>query len=1502
MPYHTTNNPTDGNGVVWYYNSASPTTGPGAVVNMDVASNVAGIVTGNNIATGNVEFWGTNYAQNNAYNVPGANNNTFDFGDQATTGNYGSMQISNYGAGQTLLAINNWGGNGGSNIDIGIGNQPVNNPDWTFANNAGNYTLKNLIVLVGNPNTWTGASGADWGTAANWQAGATPGAGVGITLGAVPGGPSAASIDLGSSNRTINSLTFQNSVPSVTVASSGGNSLIFDNGSNSVPVSVSGTHFINSLVTLNSTAAITVASGSDSLTFNNSIGGTGGVTLGGAGTLNFTAANGYSGGTTVNGGRLNLIGAASLANVSGNGVTINSGGTFATAAATPAIDSIALNSGGTLLPAGNASNSTGVLNVGSLNIAASSTLGFKAASAGNYDQINVSSALTIGSDSINVNLYSPNGAGQFYGTGTFTLMNNAGSLYGSDPASAISVANPLSDLTYTFGTAGNSVTLTVGLAVTNPVWNGGSSSSNNWSDANNWANFVPGGILCFDGSTRLATNNDQAGQTYAGMLFYTSAGAFTHSGSAVTLTGPITNYSPNTQTLNLPVLFSSGGTINAAGGPIVTTALGTMDNGGGTLMVGGISSCTLSGAITGLGGLAVTGPGNVTLASSLNTYAGNTRIQAGTLIVGHPLALQNTVVDMNAADAGTLSFGSQTAATLGGLIGTRNLNLGNTNLSIGALGAAVTSPLYSGVLSGGGGITKVGNGNISLSGANTYGGGTFVTAGTLTLGGLSTSAKIMCVGDSITEGIANSAIGYGYRGALYNDLVAGGYTNVQMVGTHNTGPGTLPRAAMARWLGRLDHRPDREQHELLAYHPRHRLRKRQHRWYCREPAARLHHLDDRHQQRRHAARGRHQQPEHPHRPGGGDPRHHPCAGPSAETLLAEITPRAHSTTSSDWEYTYNQAIIALVAAEQAKGYNVVLADMNGYGTNNPFPYAAGTNSAWPQAGMGGDGLHPNDYGYSWMAQQWYNSLVGAGGGGAGNVLPATSTVTMSGSGFLNALSSETIGPLTGSSGTVNIGGGTLTINSVANSTYSGALQGPGGLFKSGTASLTLAGTATYTGPTTVNSGRLAVVPATSLASSSLTVQNSGTLSGNNAALPPIFALAGGHVAPGTPSVGGTFTPGSLSAATVSLAAGSFLDIKALNNGTANDRLLVSGSNGLTIANGAEVDLYGQDGASPFNPNGGLYTFDIMGYSGDLQGYGVYGLSVANKNPGTRYIFGTTTTPSDFITLTVGAFPQWNGGGANNNWTTAANWTGVAILPGDQLVFDGTTNLITNNNQPAGTTYNGMTFNPTAGAFTHNGNAIVLTGDILNNSPNTQTINLPMTLAGAGTRQFMAVAGPIVTGGSGTINNGGYPLAITGSANVTLGGSISGAGALSMNGAGTLALNAANTFSGNTRVNSGILSVGHSLALQGSTLDMNAADSGSVTFNNLPAATLGGLTGARNLALGVAAVTIGGNNASTTYSGVLSGGNGLTKTGSGMLTLSSANTYTAPRWSAAARCN
>ena len=119
--------------------------------NMNVVSNVPGVVNGTGLSTGNIEFWNSNYDQGNSLPVPNADSNTFDFGDHPDPGGYGSMQIHNYGAQQTLLAYNNWGNNAGGNSDLGIGNSPVGgNPDWTFRGNAGDYAVRTLEVFV-NP-------------------------------------------------------------------------------------------------------------------------------------------------------------------------------------------------------------------------------------------------------------------------------------------------------------------------------------------------------------------------------------------------------------------------------------------------------------------------------------------------------------------------------------------------------------------------------------------------------------------------------------------------------------------------------------------------------------------------------------------------------------------------------------------------------------------------------------------------------------------------------------------------------------------------------------------------------------------------------------------------------------------------------------------------------------------------------------------------------------------------------------------------------------------------------------------------------------------------------------------------------------------------------------------------------------------------------------------------------------------------------------------------------
>jgi autotransporter-associated beta strand protein len=119
------------------------------------------------------------------------------------------------------------------------------------------------------------------------------------------------------------------------------------------------------------------------------------------------------------------------------------------------------------------------------------------------------------------------------------------------------------------------------------------------------------------------------------------------------------------------------------------------------------------------------------------------------------------------------------------------------------------------------------------------------------------------------------------------------------------------------------------------------------------------------------------------------------------------------------------------------------------------------------------------------------------------------------------------------------------------------------------------------------------------------------------------------------------------------------------------------------------------------------------------------------------------------------------------------------------------------------------------------------------------------------------------------------------------------------GAGKWVLSGANTFSGTTRSGAGTLGVGNTLALQKSTLDMNSADSGAVSFeSSITAATIGGLTGSRNLTLensnsSAVAASVGNNNASTTYSGQLSGNGSLTKVGTGTLTLTANNTYGGP---------
>jgi sialate O-acetylesterase len=115
---------------------------------MNVFSNATGMKTGTGIKTGNIEFWPDNYAASNGAMVEGASDVVYDFGDKTAPpeDGYGSMQIHNIAAGQTLFAINHW--RAGDRADIGIGNQEGQQRDWTFSANAGTYPSKRLRVYI----------------------------------------------------------------------------------------------------------------------------------------------------------------------------------------------------------------------------------------------------------------------------------------------------------------------------------------------------------------------------------------------------------------------------------------------------------------------------------------------------------------------------------------------------------------------------------------------------------------------------------------------------------------------------------------------------------------------------------------------------------------------------------------------------------------------------------------------------------------------------------------------------------------------------------------------------------------------------------------------------------------------------------------------------------------------------------------------------------------------------------------------------------------------------------------------------------------------------------------------------------------------------------------------------------------------------------------------------------------------------------------------------------
>jgi len=252
------------------------------------------------------------------------------------------------------------------------------------------------------------------------------------------------------------------------------------------------------------------------------------------------------------------------------------------------------------------------------------------------------------------------------------------------------------------------------------TWDGGSLANNNWTTAANWLTDVApvaNDDLLFGGVLRLTPNNDFAANTqFNDITFNLVAGAFTLGGNTITLGGNVTdNNITAVQTINLNMILNGNRQISVVAG--------------GTL--------SISGAISETGGsqnLTINGAGNLNLSGN-NTYSGDTAISGGgtvTVSGGNGIGDSSKVTLQNSTGTRLNLANNETIGSLQG----GGANGGNVTLNANTLtvGGNNLNTAYAGVISGTGGLTKVGTGEFRLDSANTYSGGTTLSGGTIRLG------------------------------------------------------------------------------------------------------------------------------------------------------------------------------------------------------------------------------------------------------------------------------------------------------------------------------------------------------------------------------------------------------------------------------------------------------------------------------------------------------------------------------------------------------------------------------------------------------------------------------------------------------------------------------------------------------------------------------------------------------------------------------------------------
>ncbi len=1232
---------------------------------------------------------------------------------------------------------------------------------------------------------------------------------------------------------------------------------------------------------------------SSAVVYPNTFSGSGAINQIGAGSSTLSSLANFTGTFGVNNGSLFINGSNKSTAITVAGAT-TLGGTFS------APGSASLGSGATLV-VGN--GTTGTISLGGgLTFTSGGTvdvgsIGNFASSFGTAAAVNVGGNLSAGS-AVTIKLGN-GGPGPVLLGGNYQVLGYGGSLLGAgshsfvlNSAGVTAPTNFSPSIVY----SGNAVD--VKFNVSNyPIWTGSVSTAwdattQNWQSSstsaaetfasNNLAYFgdnpISNSIVIsstvapysayFANNTiayTLSGSSGSSGIVGSAMLVMNGAGSLTINNSGNTYTGGTYLYNGTLSLGNSSALGSSSGTLELAGGtldnssgapmilpgyPIVmggnvgfipsgnalnlgTSAVALFAN--STLNVGS-STLTVGGGISGNYGITQTGTGTLLL-NGADTFNGNTLVSGGTLVLGVATALQNSTLDTSGA--GSINFGTLTAATVGGLtnggaLALTNGTAGAVQLSVGSNGVTNAS---SAAISGSGGITKVGGALQVLSGNNTYAGPTNVSAGTLQLQGPSAlpSGSAIGMGGGVIS-IANDGGGSGGTISLGNSVTltaaatvgidvrnnGGSNGNTVSFGTLSNGSAANAFASTINFTGANGY--------LQSY-----------------------------------------------------------AGLNLSGLTGQTTTLNPTTTTVN----INGPVANLITTSTGHFDTMTL---SGTSTGNTINGVIADSSVYTSVGNGDTRVTKSG------VSQWTlngantyhgptNITAGTLGLGSAATLSSLTTSVSSGATFdVSAISGGLV--LQQSQTLAGAGGaainGSLTVTSSAVLVPGGLNTNPAGALNVANVTLNNGSILAYELNATTVSPLLNVSGSLSLGVAGVNLYSSAGAS-SSFSTPGTYPLATYGSLNGSPANLSVLNP-SFTAAYSFFTSGNTLDVSVLTSQAWTGGSLTPAfswsnganwSSGFAPTSGSALVFSGTTGVANTNDIPGLSLTGIVFSAGG----GAFNLSGNSIQLGGPIVNGSTSTQTVGLAMQLTATTTTITAGGGNivlAGVLSDAGSGFGITTGGA----NTVQLAAANTFSGPTTISGGHLDLANGLALQN-STVTLSGGAL--AFDSSVSSSAFTLGGlSGGNNILLAA-----------NTTGYPVNLSVGNNgiqTTYSGVMSGPGSLTKVGAGFLYLSGANTFTGNTLMSNGFLELTNATALQDSTVDTSGA--GSLLFGSaITTATVGGLTNGGNLSLqnlasqGVT-LSVGNNGLYNASSANISGGSGaITKIGAGLQALSGNNTYT-----------